>query len=149
MASKNKVILVGNLGQDPEVRYTGLGVAVCNLRVATNERWTNGRGERQERTEWHNVVVFGKAAESCGEYLTKGRQVMLEGRLRTRDWEDRDGNKRRTTEIHTRQIDFLGTYKKSAESDSYQQNTEDKIPTTNEEDISVEVNTAAQQVFGG
>ena len=95
----NKVILVGRLGADPEVRYTQDGTMVTNFRLATSERWTNKNGERAERTEWHKIVTFGKLAEICGNYLSKGKLVYIEGRLQTRDWEDRDGNKRYTTEI--------------------------------------------------
>lgn len=104
----NKVTLIGNLGNDPEVRYTGSGVPVCNFRMATNERWNDKQGKRQERTEWHRIVVWGKLAEICGQYLSKGRTVHIEGTLRTRSWDDRDGNKRYTTEIHAKEVNFLG-----------------------------------------
>lgn len=104
----NKVILVGHLGADPELRYTQSGSGVCELRVATNESWTDRSGQRQERTEWHRVVVWGKQAENCSKFLSKGRQVYVEGRLRTRSWDDRDGNKRYTTEIIANDIQFLG-----------------------------------------
>ena len=99
MASVNKAIIIGNLGDDPELRHTQSGAAVCNMRVATNETWKDRDGERHERTEWHSIVVFGKQAENCAKYLEKGRKVYVEGRLQTREWEDRDGNKRYTTEI--------------------------------------------------
>jgi len=99
VASVNKVILIGNLGRDPEVRYAQSGTAVANFTLATNESWNNKDGQREERTEWHRVVVFGKLAEICGQYLQKGKQVYIEGRLQTRSWEDRGGNKRYTTEI--------------------------------------------------
>jgi single-strand DNA-binding protein len=99
MASVNKVILVGNLGRDPEVRYTPSGQAVANFTVATNEAWTDKSGQKQERTEWHRVVVWGKAAENCGEYLSKGRQVYVEGRLQTREWTNKEGAKQYTTEV--------------------------------------------------
>jgi len=101
-------MLIGNLGRDPEVRYTGSGAAVANFTLATNEVWTNKEGRREEHTEWHRIVVFGKTAEVCREYLKKGRQVYLEGRLQTRQWEDREGNKRTTTEIVASNIVFLG-----------------------------------------
>lgn len=104
----NKVILVGRLGRDPELRYTQGGQPVANFSLATNERWTSKDGERQERTEWHRIVVWGKQAELCGEYLSKGRQVYLEGRLQTREWEDKEGNKRQTTEVNANTIQFLG-----------------------------------------
>ena len=95
----NKVILVGRLGADPEVRYTQDGTMVTNFRLATDERWTDKSGERAERTEWHRIVTFGKLAETCGNYLSKGKLIYIEGRLQTRSWEDKDGNKRYTTEI--------------------------------------------------
>ena len=107
MASINKAIVIGNLGVDPEIRYTQSGSAVCNLRVATHERWTGKDGEPGERTEWHNIVVFGKQAENCEKYLEKGRQVYVEGRLQTRKWEDRDGNDRYTTEIVANEMQML------------------------------------------
>jgi single-strand DNA-binding protein len=94
MGSVNKVIVVGNLGKDPETRYTPGGQAVANFTVATNESFTDKGGQKQERTEWHRIVCFGKLAELCKEYLSKGRQVYLEGRLQTRQWDDKDGNKR-------------------------------------------------------
>lgn len=101
MASKgvNKVILVGNLGQDPEVRYMPNGNPVANLSVATSESWKDGQGQKQERTEWHRVVIFGKLAEVAGEYLRKGSQVYIEGKLQTRKWQDQQGQDRYTTEI--------------------------------------------------
>jgi single-strand DNA-binding protein len=108
MASVNKVILIGNLGSDPEVRYTPSGSAVANFNIATNESWKDKSGQDQERTEWHKIVVWGKQAENCGEYLSKGRTVYVEGRLQTRDWTDKEGNKRYTTEIVANTIQFLG-----------------------------------------
>jgi single-strand DNA-binding protein len=108
MASVNKVIVIGNLGKDPELRYTPGGQAVCDLSVATTDQWTDKGGERKEQTEWHRVVVWGKQAENCSQYLTKGRQVYVEGRLRTRQWDDKDGNKRYTTEIVAQTVQFLG-----------------------------------------
>jgi single-strand DNA-binding protein len=95
----NRVFLVGRLGRDPEMRHTGSGTPVANFSLATNESWNNQSGERQERTEWHNIVVWSKLAEICNQYLSKGQLVYIEGRLQTREWDDRDGNKRRTTEI--------------------------------------------------
>lgn len=109
MASVNKVILIGHLGKDPELRYTPSGQPVANFSLATSDNWNDKQGQRQERTEWHRVVAWGKLAELCGEYLAKGRQVYVEGRLQTRDWNDRDGNKRYTTEIISTQITFLGS----------------------------------------
>ncbi len=108
MASVNKVILVGNLGRDPEVRFTPSGAAVANFTMATTERWTDPSGEKKERTEWHRIVVWGKQAEIAGEYLKKGRQVYVEGSLQTREWTDREGNKRYTTEVRAQRIQMLG-----------------------------------------
>lgn len=109
MASVNKVIIVGNLGGDPDKRFTGSGAAVTTLNVATTDRWTDKSGQKQERTEWHRVVVWGQQAESCAQYLSKGRQVYVEGRLQTRQWDDKDGNKRYTTEVIAQRVQFLGS----------------------------------------
>jgi single-strand DNA-binding protein len=103
----NKVILVGRLGADPEVRYTQEGTMVTNFRLATNEQWTDKSGERMMKTEWHRIVSFGKLAEICGNYLAKGRLVYVEGRIQTRSWDDRDGNKRYTTEIIAQNMQML------------------------------------------
>ena len=104
----NKVILVGNLGANPEMRFTQGGQAVANLRLATTERWTDRNGQKQEITEWHRIVVWGKQAEICGQYLTKGRQIYVEGRIRTRQWQDQQGQKRYTTEIVAQSVQMLG-----------------------------------------
>lgn len=105
----NKVILIGNLGADPEVRYMPSGGAVTNLRVATTDSWKDKQsGEQQERTEWHRIVMFGRLAEIAGEYLRKGSQVYLEGRLQTRKWQGQDGNDRYTTEIVANDMQMLG-----------------------------------------
>jgi len=104
----NKVILIGNLGQDPELRYTGSGTAVCNMRLATTESYKDRDGNMVENTEWHNVVAWARLAEICGEYLKKGSQVYFEGQLQTRQWEDRDGNTRYTTEVKAREMTMLG-----------------------------------------
>lgn len=105
----NKVMLIGNLGADPEVRYTTSGSAVANLRLATAESWRDKEtGDQQERTEWHNVVFFGRLAEIVSEYLKKGSQIYVEGRLQTRKWQDRDGNDRYTTEIVANDMQMLG-----------------------------------------
>ena len=109
MASVNKVILLGNLGADPELRYTNSGTAVANFRIATNERWSDKNGTAQERTEWHNIVAWGKLAEICGKYLKKGRSVYVEGRLQTRSWDDQAGNKRYTTEVVAQVMQMLGS----------------------------------------
>ena len=109
MAGVNKVILVGNLGRDPEVRYTSDGKPVANFTMATTERWSDpSSGERKEKTEWHRIVVWGKQAEIAGEFLRKGRQVYVEGSLQTREWTDRDGNKRQTTEVRAQRFQMLG-----------------------------------------
>lgn len=105
--SVNKVILIGNLGADPEVRYTASGTAVGNFNIATSEQWNDKDGQRQERTEWHRIVVWAGLAERCAEYLNKGRKVYVEGRLQTRQWDDRDGNKRYTTEVVAQGVTFL------------------------------------------
>lgn len=104
----NKAIIIGNLGKDPEVRFTQGGQACAKFSVATSEKWTDKKGEKHEATEWHNIVVWGKQAETCGEYLSKGRQVYVEGRIATREYDDKDGNKRRVTEIIARDVRFLG-----------------------------------------
>ncbi len=106
--SVNKVILVGRLGQNPEVRYTPSGAAVANFSVATNENWVDKSGQKQERTEWHRIVVWGKTAENCNQFLTKGRQVYVEGRMQTRQWQDKDGQTKYTTEVQAQTVQFLG-----------------------------------------
>ena len=106
--SVNKVILVGRLGQDPEVRFTQGGTAVANLRIATDETWKDQSGEKQQRTEWHTVVAWRRLAEICGQYLSKGRLVYIEGKLQTRSWQDREGNKRYSTEIQADNMVMLG-----------------------------------------
>lgn len=109
MASVNKVILVGNLGRDPEVRYTPDNSAITNISVATTDTWKDKSGEKQERTEWHRVAFFGKLAEIAGEYLKKGSQVYVEGRLQTRKWQDKEGQDRYTTEIVADRMQMLGS----------------------------------------
>ena len=104
----NKVMLLGNLGQDPELRYTQGGQAVLNLRIATNESYLNKDGQRQERTEWHAVIIWGKRGEGLSKVLSKGKQIFVEGRLQTRSWEDKQGNKRYTTEIVANDVVLLG-----------------------------------------
>ena len=108
MGSVNKVILVGNLGRDSELRYTPGGAAVATLNLATTEVWNDKQGQKQEKTEWHRVVLWGKQAESLQEYLVKGKQIYVEGRLQTRQWDDKEGNKRYTTEIKADRITLLG-----------------------------------------
>ncbi|MCX5918201.1 MAG: single-stranded DNA-binding protein [Deltaproteobacteria bacterium] len=104
----NKVILIGRLGADPEIRYTPSGAEVANFRIATSEMWTNKNGEKEERTEWHRIVAWRGLAKICGEYLSKGRLVYIEGKIRTRAWEDKEGNKRTTTEIEATEMKMLG-----------------------------------------
>jgi single-strand DNA-binding protein len=119
MAGINKVILIGNLGRDPELRYTQNGQPVANFSLATSENWTDkSSGEKVEKTEWHRVVVWGRTAEHCSQYLAKGRTVYIEGRLQTRDWEDKEGQKRSTTEINAQTVQFLGGPRGQGTSDS-------------------------------
>ena len=108
MGSVNKVILVGNLGRDVELRYTPGGAAVATISLATAEVWNDKNGQRQERTEWHRIILWGKQAESLQEYLKKGKQIYVEGRLQTRQWDDKDGNKRYTTEVKADRLTLLG-----------------------------------------
>lgn len=109
MAGINKVILIGNLGKDPELRYTPSGQPTASFSLATTERWTDKNGQRQERTEWHNIVAWGRLAELANQYLKKGRPVYIEGRITNRSWDDKDGNKKYRTEIVANQIQFLGS----------------------------------------
>ncbi len=137
MAGVNKVILLGRLGADPEVRYTNTGTPVANFNIATSTNFTDKSGEKTERTEWHRIVAFGKLGEICGEYLAKGKQVYIEGRLQTRDWEDRDGNKRKTTEIVAGIMQMLGTagdQVRSGGSDLGPPPSNDSTPDINTED---------------
>lgn len=140
---KNQVNLIGNLGADPEVRYTGNGTPVCNMRIATNEFWNNTQGQRQERTEWHRIVVWGKNAENCGKFLSKGRLVSIEGKIRTRKWEDRDSNTRYTTEIIAHNVIFLGG-KKNAQVEGTQTVDESQVPNA---EIAPALTEEANQVF--
>ena len=113
MASVNKVILIGNLGRDPEMRYTPSGTAVATLSLATKEEWKGKDGQKQESTEWHRVVAWGRLGEICGEYLHKGSQIYIEGKLQTKAWEDKEGNKRYTTEVVAQRMQMLGGGKKA------------------------------------
>ena len=106
--SVNRVTILGRLGQDTELKYTPSGSAVCNFSVATSESWTDKSGQKQEKTEWHRIVVWGKLAELCNQYLGKGKQCYIEGKLQTRSWDDKDGQKRYTTEILANTVQFLG-----------------------------------------
>ncbi|MBW1897356.1 MAG: single-stranded DNA-binding protein [Deltaproteobacteria bacterium] len=131
MAGVNKVILIGRLGRDPEVRYTPSGVAVANFTIATSEQWTNKDGEKEERAEWHKIVAWKRLGEICGEYLHKGSQVYIEGKLQTKAWEDRDGNKRYTTEVIAYTMQMLGAAGKEGRAKS----TDERFPV--EEPITV------------
>jgi len=106
--SLNKAMLIGNLGQDPEIKYSANGLPICNMSIATTERYRDREGMEQEKTEWHRVVAFDRLAEICGEYLKKGSQVYFEGQIQTRQWQDNDGNTRYTTEIRARDMMMLG-----------------------------------------
>lgn len=108
MSGVNKVILIGRLGGDPELKEMSGGGNVCNFSMATSESWKDKNGDKQEKTEWHKIVTFNKLADICGEYLYKGKQVYIEGRIQTRQWDDKDGNKRYTTEIVAHQMQMLG-----------------------------------------
>ena len=110
----NKVILIGNLGDDPELRYTGSGTAVCNMSLATNESYTDNDGNEVQNTEWHDVVAWGRLGEICNEYLQKGSQVYFEGKLQTRSWDDQDGNTRYSTEVKAREMMFLDSNRQGA-----------------------------------
>ena len=131
MASLNKVMLIGNLGADPEIRYTPSGAAVANFNMATKAQWTTKEGEKQDRTEWHRIVAWRRLGEICGEYLHKGSLVYIEGRLQTRSWEDRDGNKRYTTEIVAQGMQMLDRAGQSAEAVSI----EERFPTEEPLDV--------------
>ncbi len=122
--SINKVILIGRLGQDPEIKYTAGGQALARFSLATDESFKDKNGEQQRRTEWHNIVAWRRLAEICGEYLTKGKLVYIEGRLRTRKWEDREGNKRSTTEIEAREMQMLSPKGEGDRSESSSQQSE-------------------------
>ena len=120
MSSLNKVILIGHLGKDPEIRYTPDGSPVASFSLATSENWTDKNGSRQEHTEWHNIVAWNRLADLSKRFLAKGRQVYIEGRLRTREWTDRDGNKRRITEVIASQMVLLGSRPQGAEAGGIQ-----------------------------
>lgn len=115
MSALNKVTLIGNLGADPELRHTSSGTAVCNMRLATNEKWRDKQGNLQEHTEWHRITVWGAKAAACAKYLGKGRQVYIEGKLRTRPWTDKQGVERYTTEVVATDVQFLGSAKSVGE----------------------------------
>lgn len=118
MASVNKAIVLGNVGQDPEIRYTANGDAVCNFSIATTDTWKDKNGQRQERTEWHNIVMYRKLAEIAGEYVRKGSSIYIEGRIQTRKWQTKDGQDRYTTEIIADQMQMLGNRQNGERSQS-------------------------------
>ena len=132
MGSVNKVLLIGNLGKDAELRYTPGGAAVATFQMATTERWNDKSGQRQERTEWVRVVLWGKTAEALAQYLVKGKQIYVEGRLQTRQWDDKDGNTRYTTEIRGDRVVLLGGGTAKAEQPAVAQ---DPVALSVEDDI--------------
>ena len=135
MASYNRTFILGNLGRDPEIRYTPTGTAVTNFSVATSEKWTDKDGNKQERTEWHRIVAWAKLAEICSEFLRKGSPVFIEGRIRTNEWEADDGSKRRQTEIHAITVQFLGRREDGAQqAPSSPANLAAAVPETGEND---------------
>jgi len=134
MAGVNKAILIGKLGDDPTVRYTNSGTAVANFNMATSVNFTDKNGEKTEKTEWHRIVAFGRLGEICGEYLRKGKQVYIEGRLQTREWEDRDGNKRKTTEIVAGTMQMLGAASDKAREEHREEPPMEDVPTGATED---------------
>jgi len=131
----NKVILIGNLGSDPELRHTQNGTAVANFSIATSEKFKDKNGDRQERTEWHRIVAWDKLGELCGEYLTKGRSVYVEGKIQTRKWQDRNGVDKYTTEIIAREIKFLGSKSQNDEQGTGQQHAPPPPPYNPNEDV--------------
>jgi single-strand DNA-binding protein len=134
MMSVNKVILVGRLGADPEKLVTGNGRSVAKFNLATSETWKDSGGQRQERTQWHKIVVWGPQADTCAQYLSKGRQVYIEGRLQTREWNDKEGNKRYTTEVVAQNVQFLGS-KPNGERDTAGFSSQPEADTTPQFDV--------------
>lgn len=134
MASINKVILIGNLGAAPELRYTPSGRAVASFRIATTEQWTGKDGEKETRTEWHRIVAWARLGEICGEYLKKGSQVYIEGKLQTRSWDDKEGIKRYTTEIVAQTMQMLGPSGKTGAAASPEEKFPSEEPVTIPED---------------
>lgn len=135
--SVNKVMVLGRLGQDPELKYTPSGMAVCNFTVATSETWNDKAGQKQERTEWHRIVVWGKLAELCNQYLSKGKQTFVEGSLQTRSWDDKDGTKRYTTEVVAKSVQFIGS---STNKENSNHETHEQMELAPEYDISTDTN---------
>jgi len=128
MASFNHAVVLGNLGRDPEVRYTQSGQAVASFSVATTDRWTDKDGGQKEKTEWHRITVWGKQAENCGQYLKKGSQCLVEGKLQTREWLDKEGKKNYTTEIVAKQVQFIGAKQSSSEPEKQSPPGDDELP---------------------
>ena len=147
--SVNKVIILGRLGQDPELKYTPSGAAVCNFSLATSETWTDkNSGQKNEKTEWHRIVVWGKLAELCNQYLSKGRQAFVEGKIQTRSWDDKDGNKRYTTEISASTVQFIGA-NQGTSTNSSANNNMNQAPTNdnqNDYNISSDANFASDDI---
>jgi single-strand DNA-binding protein len=149
--SVNKVIILGRLGQDPELKHTPGGMSVCNFTVATSESWADKAGQKQERTEWHRIVVWGKLADLCNQYLTKGRQAFIEGSLQTRSWDDKSGQKRYTTEIVAKTVQFIGGQAGTGAERSEGRNTGgapayDTSMVNQEYDISTDTNFTADDI---
>ena len=130
-----KVLLIGNVGRDPEVRYTASGTAVANFSLAVNEKWNNRDGESQERVTWFQVVAWGRLAEICGEYMTKGRQVFIEGRIQNKEWEDRDGGTRRRTEVVASSVQLLGRRDDTSDSGDDRERHDEGVSDGSEDDI--------------
>ena len=146
--SVNKVILLGRLGQDPELKYTPSGAAVCNFSLATTESWNDkNSGQKQERTEWHRVVVWGKLAELCNQYLSKGRQAFVEGRLQTRSWDDQNGQKRYTTEINATTVQFIGGQATAGSANANYGSNNNYSNNNNNDNMSQEYTPAADANF--
>lgn len=146
--SVNKVIILGRLGQDPEIKYTPSGAAVCNFSLATSETWNDkNSGQKQERTEWHRIVVWGKLAELCNQYLSKGRQAFVEGKLQTRAWDDKNGQKRYTTEINATTVQFIGGASTGASNNDYNQSAPNHSDDDNNGyDISTDASFASDDI---
>jgi single-strand DNA-binding protein len=135
MASLNKVLLIGNLGKDPEVRYTASGTAVASFSLATSEKFKNKGGEWEERTEWHNITLWGRLAEIAGEYLSKGKTVFIEGRLQTRKWQDKDGKDRFTTEIVGEKMQMLSRREGTGSTEGASAESHEDVPLPNDDEI--------------
>jgi single-strand DNA-binding protein len=145
--SVNKVIILGRLGQDPEMKYTPSGSAVCNFSLATTENWTDKSGQKQEKTEWHKIVVWGKLAELCNQYLAKGRQAFIEGKLQTRSWDDKEGQKRYTTEILATTVQFIGGAKDAVNTKSVDQTAGMNQNPVSHENMNQDYQPAAETHF--